>query len=125
MAEVPGTSRRLDHLLLQTEDLDRAEAFYLGFLGFTVRKRENFRDGRSLVVTDQGLGLTSGRPPGTGPVEHIAFRATGIEGLARRAGELDVPIVMGPMVTEYGLSLYLEDPDGNKIELFGEPDPNG
>ena len=32
---------------------------------------------------------------------------------------------MGPMATEYGLSLYLEDPDGNKIELFGEPDPNG
>ena len=125
MPEVPETGRRLDHLLLQTEDLDRAEAFYLGFLGFTVKKREIFRDGRSLIVTDQGLGLTSGRPPGTGPVEHIAFRAAGIEVLARRAEELDVPIVMGPMATEYGLSLYLEDPDGNKIELFGEPDPNG
>ena len=84
MPEVPETGRRLDHLLLQTEDLDRAEAFYLGFLGFTVKKREIFRDGRSLIVTDQGLGLTSGRPPGTGPVEHIAFRATGIEVLARR-----------------------------------------
>jgi ureidoacrylate peracid hydrolase len=122
MPEVSGTGRRLDHLLLQTEDLDRAEAFYLGFLGFTVRKRETFRDGRPLVVTEQGLGLTTGRPSGTGPVEHIAFCATGIEGLARRAGELDVPVVMGPMATEYGLSLYLEDPDGNKIELFGEPE---
>jgi catechol-2,3-dioxygenase len=121
----PAPRRGLDHLLLQTDDLQRAEAFYLGFLGFTVKKRETFRDGRPLVVTEQGLGLTSGRPPGAGPVEHIAFRATGIEELARRAGESNVPIVMGPMPTEYGLSLYLEDPDGNKIELFGQPDPDG
>jgi ureidoacrylate peracid hydrolase len=122
MPEVQGAGRHLDHLLLMTEHLDRAEAFYLGFLGFTVKKRGTFRDGRPLVVTDQGLGLTSGGSPGTGPVEHIAFSASGIEGLARRAVELGVPIVMGPMATEYGLSLYLEDPDGNKIELFGAPE---
>jgi ureidoacrylate peracid hydrolase len=120
-----GPRRGLDHLLLQTDDLGLAESFYIGFLGFTVKKRETFRDGRPLVVTEQGLGLTSGRPPGAGPVEHIAFRVTGIEELARRAGESNVPIVMGPTRTEYGLSLYVEDPDGNKIELFGQPDPDG
>lgn len=111
---------RLDHLLLQTTDLERAEQFYLGFLGFTVKKRDQVRDGRPLVVTDQGLGLTGGRPPGDGPLEHLAFRSSGIEALARRAEESDVPIVLGPIATDYGLSLYLEDPDGNKIELFGD-----
>lgn len=109
----------LGHLLLQTESLDRAEDFYLDFLGLVVRKREPFRDGRPLVVTEQGLGLTSGRPSGTGPVEHIAFQAVGILALAEEARRRRIPIVAGPEASSYGLSLYLEDPDGNKIEVFG------
>ena len=60
-------------------------AFYLGLLGLTVRKREEFRDGRPLIVTNEGLGLTSGRPAGQGPLEHLAFRARGIKALADRA----------------------------------------
>jgi ureidoacrylate peracid hydrolase len=113
-----GGAVALGHLLLQTADLARAEAFYVEFLGFTIKKREPFRDGRPLIVTDQGLGLTSGRPPGAGPVEHIAFRATGVNEIAQRARAEGVPIVAGPEPSSYGLSLYLEDPDGNKIELF-------
>jgi ureidoacrylate peracid hydrolase len=108
----------LGHLLLQTVDLQRAEAFYVGLLGFTVARREAFRDGRALTVTGQGLGLTEGRPPGPGPVEHIAFRATGIVELAERARRSGIPIVSGPEPSAYGLSLYLVDPDGNKIEVF-------
>jgi ureidoacrylate peracid hydrolase len=108
----------LGHLLLQTVDLDRAEAFYVGVLGLTVTRREVFRDGRPLTVTGQGLGLTEGRPPGAGPVEHIAFRATGLAELAERARRSGTPIVSGPEPSAYGLSLYLVDPDGNKIEVF-------
>lgn len=113
--------KNLGHLLLQTTDLARAEAFYIDFLGFTVRKREPFRDGRPLVVTHEGLGLTDGRPEGTGPVEHIAFAATGVEAITAEAKRRGIEIVLGPEVTPYGLSVYLSDPDGNKIELFGEP----
>jgi ureidoacrylate peracid hydrolase len=110
----------LGHLLLQTTDLAEAEDFYLDFLGFTVRKRDKFRDGRPLIVTHEGLGLTSGGPEGGGPVEHIAFAATGISTIAKRAAERGFKIVLGPEPTPYGLSVYLADPDGNKIELFGE-----
>jgi len=112
----------LGHLLLQTNDLERSEAFYMGFLGLTVAKREEFRDGRPLVVTNEGLGLTSGRPAGAGPVEHIAFRAEGVREMAQRAEASGIPIVAGPEPSSYGVSLYLEDPDGNKIELFGQED---
>lgn len=108
------------HLLLQVTDLEAAEAFYCGFLGFTVRKREAFRDGRPLVVTHQGLGLTDGRPEGVGPVEHVAFRARGIEQIAKRAREEGITIVQGPERSGYGLSLYLLDPDGTKVEVFGD-----
>lgn len=110
----------LGHLLLQVTDLDAAETFYLDFLGLTVRKREEFRDGRPLVVTNEGLGLTNGRPEGVGPLEHLAFRGSGIAALAERAAANGVEIVRGPEPSGYGLSLYLADPDGNVVEVFEE-----
>ena len=108
----------LGHLLLQVSDLDAAERFYLGLLGLTVRKREDFRDGRPLVVTHEGLGLTNGRPEGQGPLEHLAFRARGVGGLAERAQAEGVTVVRGPEPSAYGVSLYLADPDGNVVEVF-------
>jgi ureidoacrylate peracid hydrolase len=110
----------LGHLLLQVGDLARAERFYVDFLGMKVKKRERFRDGRPLVVTNEGLGLTDGTPGGPGPVEHIAFRGHQIRAIAERAQEAGITIVRGPEPSAYGLSLYLTDPDGNQIELFGE-----
>ncbi|HET7573110.1 MAG TPA: VOC family protein [Gaiellaceae bacterium] len=112
----------LGHLLLQTSDLDAAEEFYLGFLGLTLRDRSPFRDGRTLTVTNEGLGLTSGRPAdGANVVEHVAFAAAGIEALAARARAAGIEILDGPTRTaRYGLSVYLADPDGNRIEVFGD-----
>jgi ureidoacrylate peracid hydrolase len=110
----------LGHLLLQTGDLDRSERFYLEFLGLTIRKRDTFRDGRPLVVTNEGVGLTNGRPEGPGPVEHLALRARGVRELAERATAAGITIVRGPEPSAYGLSLYLADPDGNEIEVFEE-----
>lgn len=107
------------HLLLQTRDLESSLAFYTGVLGLTIRKRETFRDGRPLVVTNEGLGLTSGRPDGEGPLEHIAFRARGIAAYAERARDAGAPVVRGPEPSSYGVSLYLADPDGNQVELYG------
>jgi phenylpyruvate tautomerase PptA (4-oxalocrotonate tautomerase family)/catechol 2,3-dioxygenase-like lactoylglutathione lyase family enzyme len=119
-ADRPPCVFGLGHLLLQVSDLEAAEGFYLGFLGLTVRKRERFRDGRPLVVTHEGLGLTDGRPEGQGPLEHFALRGRSIEQLAARARERGVPIVRGPERSGYGLSLYLADPDGNTVELYGD-----
>lgn len=112
---------RLHHLLLQAKDLQRAEAFYLGFLGFTVRKHDRLPDGRVLTSTNEGLGLTYGRrgEPGS-VVEHIAFRASDIRGLAERAEAEGIEVLKPPGPGPYGLTVYLADPDGNKVELFAE-----
>jgi catechol 2,3-dioxygenase-like lactoylglutathione lyase family enzyme len=115
----PG-SPGLHHLLLQTSDLDAAERFFIGFLGFTVRKREQFTDGRPLTVTIEGLGLTNGAPGVVGAVEHIAFRTSDVRGIADRARDAGVPVLKGPGPGPYGLTVYLADPDGNRIELFAE-----
>jgi catechol 2,3-dioxygenase-like lactoylglutathione lyase family enzyme len=116
----PPPAPGIHHLLLQTTDLEAAERFFIGFLGFTVRTREPFTDGRPLTVTTAGLGLTSGAPGGPGAVEHIAFRHSDIRGIAERAPGAGVTVLKAPGPGPYGLTVYLADPDGNRIELFSE-----
>ncbi len=110
----------LSHLLLQTSDIERAERFYVDVLGFTVRKREPFDETRRLIVTHQGLGLTEGGPGDGRQVEHIAFRVDNVAALAARIRDAGAPILreLGPGA--YGTTIYVADPDGNKIELFEE-----
>ncbi len=112
----------LGHLLLQVSDLDEAERFYLDLLGLTVRKREATRDGRPLVVTHEGLGLTDGRPDGHGPLEHVAFSGRDVGRLAERARAEGFTVVREPEASAYGVSLYLADPDGNVVEVFSQED---
>lgn len=118
-ADRPPVVWRLDHALLEVTDLTAAEAFYLERLGFGVRKRETFRDGRPLIVTEQGLGLTTGRTGDGSPLEHLAFRGRNVAALAERLRADGVEIAAGPQPSAYGVSLYLRDPDGNTVEIFG------
>jgi nicotinamidase-related amidase/catechol 2,3-dioxygenase-like lactoylglutathione lyase family enzyme len=108
---------RLHHLLLEVADLDRSLDFYQNILGFTVRKREPFRDGRDLVVTDQGLGLVARDGGERGGLEHLCFGARGVDSLADRARAAGHTIVRGPGPGPYGHTVYIEDPDGNHVEL--------
>jgi ureidoacrylate peracid hydrolase len=119
-AQTDGRVEGLAHLLLQTTDIEAAERFYVGVLGFDVRAREAFRDGRPLVLTEQRMGITAGRPPGDGAnVDHIAFHVRGLADVVERARTAGVRVIRGPEANAYGVSVYLEDPDGNEVELIG------
>lgn len=108
---------RLHHILLEVADLDQSLNFYQNILGFTVRNREPFRDGRDLVVTDQGLGLVARAGRTRGGLEHLCFAARGVDELAERARAAGAPVVRGPGPGPYGHTVYLQDPDGNQVEL--------
>jgi 4-oxalocrotonate tautomerase family enzyme len=110
----------LSHLLLQVKNLEDAERFYVQGLGFTVRKRDRLSDGRPLVVLAEGMGLTEGGPEPPGPVEHIAFRVRGISSYAERVARAGGRVIEGPAPGAYGISLYFEDLDANKIEFHGD-----
>jgi lactoylglutathione lyase len=119
--EPPGAVA-LHHLLLEARELDVSVAFFVEVLGFTIRKEEPFRDGRRLVVTHQGLGLTEGGDPGGRVLDHLCFEARGVDHLAERARSAGHQVVRGPGPGPYGHTVYIADPDGNEIELFEHPE---
>ena len=63
------------------------------------------------------LGQQSDATSGTGVVDHIAFRATGLRKTMSRLAELEVEFSQR-QVSDQGLyQLFLFDPNGIKIEL--------
>jgi len=119
-ADASYTIIGLSHLLLQVKDLKAAEAFYVDLLGFTRREHTTLQDGRPLLALEEGLGLTTYHPdsdPGAGNVDHIAFRISRLAPLMDRLNKAHC-LYDGPVVsTRYGTSVYVRDPDGNRIEF--------
>lgn len=115
----PGPGR-ISHVLLQVGDLIAAERFFVDVLGFAVRDRGALRDGRPIVVLQEGLGLTcrrAGSELGAGSVDHIAFRVRDLGALRARLDQAGLAYE-GPVSTAtYGSSIYVPDPDGTRIEL--------
>ena len=109
------------HMLLQVRDLDASKHFYEGLLGFTGRKAKPLADGRPFVPFKQGIALTTGGPGGAPQIDHMAFRVSGVDALAARLKEAGVKFFQDLHDGIYGRTIYVADPDGNKIELFEEP----
>jgi catechol 2,3-dioxygenase len=122
----PGT--RIGHVHLKVADLDRALAFYCGVLGFELMQTY----GRDAAFVSAGgyhhhIGLNTwesrgGRPPppGTTGLYHVAVlyptRADLADAL-RRLVKAGIPLTGA---SDHGVSeaLYLDDPDGNGVELY-------
>lgn len=127
----------LDHLVLRVVDLDRMLGFYLGVLGCTVERRDDaiglvqLRAGRSLidlVPVDGKLGRAGGKAPGAEGrnLDHFCLRIEPFDGDQLRrelqAQGVDVgPVEMRNGALGVGPSVYLNDPEGNMVELKGPP----
>jgi ureidoacrylate peracid hydrolase len=113
------------HLLLKTCDFERSKRFYLDLLGFSERPdAKPLADGRPLVSTQQGLGITLGGSGDQGQVDHFAFVVRDVEALNRRLKEAGVVFDRELGAGPYGRAIYIRDPDGNTLELF-EPATSG
>lgn len=122
----PGT--RIGHVHLKVADLDRAIAFYSGVLGFEVQQRY----GSQAAFLSAGgyhhhIGLNTWESRGATPppaghtgLYHTAIlyptRADLADAL-RRLIDAGVPLTGA---SDHGVSqaLYLDDPDGNGVELY-------
>jgi len=116
------------HVHLKVADLERSIAFYSGVLGFEVQQRM----GTQAAFLSAGgyhhhLGLNTwesanGNPPPSGStgLYHVAFLYPTRRDLAdalRRLMDAGVPLTGA---ADHGVSeaLYLNDPDGNGVELY-------
>jgi len=129
--------RDIDHLVLRVVDLARMERFYCEVLGCSVEKRQEaiglvqLRAGRSLldlVPVDGPLGRAGGAAPGREGrnLDHFCFRIEPFDELAIRAQLRRHGVEAGPVEPRYGAegegpSIYVDDPEGNVVELKGPP----
>jgi ureidoacrylate peracid hydrolase len=119
-ADTPMESPQLAHILLKVSDISRSERFYLDLLGFKVRPAKPLADGRPFVPFHGGLALTSGGSAETVTVDHIAFKVQDVTRIAARLRNAGASFYRDLHQGIYGLTIYVADPDGNKIELFEE-----
>jgi len=130
MANHPFAVREIDHIVLRVRDLQRSLAFYCEVLGCTVEREQpelgltQLRAGRSLIdlVTLDGP-LGAGEPPGAGRnLEHFCVTIAPYEEAALIARLTGRGVPVREPASRYGAegegrSFYIEDPDGNHLEL--------
>ncbi len=119
---------RIGHVHLKVADIDRALKFYCGILGFELMERMG--DQAAFIAAGgyhHHLGLNTwesrgGSPPprGTTGLYHTAILYPNRRELAdalRRLAEAQHPLTGA---SDHGVSeaLYLDDPDGNGVELY-------
>jgi glyoxylase I family protein len=126
----------IDHVVLRVRDLARALRFYREVLGCTLEREQpelgltQLRAGRcliDLVTADGPLGSRHGTLAGTATnLEHFCLSIAPFEesALAAQLGAAGVEV--HEPGSRYGAdgqgrSLYIEDPDGNRVELTGGP----
>jgi catechol 2,3-dioxygenase-like lactoylglutathione lyase family enzyme len=129
------TIRNLDHVVLRVSDLARALDFYCQVLGCREERRQQalglvqLRAGSSLidlVDIDAPLGKAGGAAPGREGrnMDHFCVRIEPFEEAAIRAHLQAHGVAAGPLEQRYGAegsgpSIYIEDPEGNVVELKG------
>jgi ureidoacrylate peracid hydrolase len=119
-AETTAGATEFAHMLLKVSDIERSKKFYVDLLGFRVRQAKPLADGRPFVPFLQGLALTSGGPQSSPQIDHIAFKAIDVPGIAKRLKAANVKFDRDLHDGLYGLTIYIFDPDGNMIELYDE-----
>lgn len=120
---------RLSHVGICVRDIEPMVRFYCELFGLRVTDRgrgRTFQNDLVFMSADPGhhhqLVLSSGRPPEAafGTIMQLSFKGDAIDDL-RRASEM-APVLGATKLfaLNHGnaLSLYLDDPEGNTIEVY-------
>lgn len=135
----PFSIQGLDHVVVRVVDLEKSLHFYADLLGCPVEKRQEsigliqLRAGTALIdlVTINGkLGAMGGAPPGSEGrnIDHFCLQIESFDEarILEWCRRHDIKVI-GEVGTRYGAlgagpSVYIEDPDGNQVELKGPPE---
>ena len=120
--------QNLNHLLVLAGDLEATRDFYVTVLGLKAGPRPPFPfPGYWLYLGDRAVVHLAKRSDGeeadgltdrvTGPIDHVAFEAAGLEAMLERLERLGIP-ARHRKVPGLGLhQLFIRDPNGVTIEL--------
>lgn len=133
----PFTLIGLDHVVLRVSNLTAVKRFYESVLGCVLEREEpciglyQLRAGRSLIdlVTVSGkLGAAGGRPPASDGrnMDHLAIAIAPFDEDVIRSHLAAFAIPIDEAGVRYGAegegpSIYIRDPEGNRVELKGPP----
>jgi catechol 2,3-dioxygenase-like lactoylglutathione lyase family enzyme len=126
----------LEHFLIQTADLDATRDWYVNVLGFREGPHPDFKfpvvwlylGEQDVIHLTQGgknvsenrkayLGQQSDAVHGSGVLDHVAFRCTGLREIMESLQKHKVEF-RRRMVNDQGLfQLFMLDPNGLKVEL--------
>ena len=138
MAAPPFTLVGIDHIVLRVRELPRALRFYGDILGCALERQQpelgltQLRAGRSLidlVTLDGPLGARE--PPGAGRnVDHFCLTIAPFDAAALTAWLRACGVAVDEPRPRYGAegegpSLYIVDPEGNRVELKGKGTAGG
>lgn len=141
MSSAPFRIAGIDHLVLRVSDLDRMIRFYCDVLGCRIERVQDelgltqLRAGRSLidlVAIDGKLGRMGGGAPGKEGrnLDHFCVTIEGYDESRIRSYLTAQGVTIGEAGSRYGAegegpSLYVNDPEGNVVELKGPPWQSG
>ena len=126
----------IEHFLIQSADIEATKDWWVNVLGLRVGPHPDFKfpvywlyagDRDVLHLTQGGsnvsdnrmkyLGQSSQATEGSGVIDHIGFRATGLEATIAKLKSLGIDF-KERQVNDQGLyQLFLFDPNGVKVEL--------
>jgi catechol 2,3-dioxygenase-like lactoylglutathione lyase family enzyme len=129
--------REIDHLVLRVADPARMIAFYRDVLGCGIARRQDeiglvqLAAGRSLIDLIDVVGKL-GRMGGAAPgregrnLDHLCLRVDPFDEAAIRAHLAAHGVAAGDTASRFGAegegpSIYIDDPEGNTVELKGPP----
>lgn len=122
--------RNLDHVVVRVSDVDRSLAFYCEILGCSEERRVEriglvqLRAGSCMI--DLIDAKDNSPSVGAENMDHFAVRLESFNEAEIRSFLTEHGIASGEVMSRYGAegdgpSIYIEDPDGNKVELKGPP----
>lgn len=106
------------HQLILVADIEKSVDYYVNLLGFTIRPAKPLADGRDFTAFHQGIALVQGRSADHRQIDHIAFEVNDVRAMDAKLKNAGVRYYQDLHNGPYGLTIYVADPDGTKVELY-------
>jgi catechol-2,3-dioxygenase len=127
---------RVGHVVLKVRDLERSARFYRDVIGLREVARGHFggpmaffsatgESHHDLAVLEVGAGAPAAPSGGVG-LAHVALRiGTDLATLREAKAHLEAQGIRDVHLADHRVSqsIYLADPDGNRLELYVDADP--